>query len=52
MMSEDETVRIDEEKVIRMIKRIYALERENAKTLANGEEKMKTKIMQIIEEEV
>ncbi len=52
MMSEDENVRLDEEKVIRMIKRIYALERENAKTLAYGEEKMKAMIVRIIEEEV
>lgn len=52
MMSEDENVQLDEEKVKRMINRIYALERENAKTLAKGEENMKTKIMQIIEEEV
>lgn len=52
MMGEDENVQLDEAKVIIMIKRIYALERENAKTLANGEEKMKMNIMQIIEDEV
>ena len=40
-----------QEKFIRMIKRIYALERENSKTGAKTDKKMREEIIKIIEEE-
>lgn len=40
-----------QEKFIRMIKRIYALERENSKTGAKTDKKMREEIIRIIEEE-
>jgi hypothetical protein len=40
-----------QEKFVRMIKRIYALERENSKTGAKTDKKMREEIIKIIEEE-
>ncbi len=40
-----------QEKLVRMIKRIYALERENSKTGAKTDKKMREEIIKIIEEE-
>ena len=49
-MSEADVV-IEKAKIIRMVNRIYELERENAKTGKLTEKEMKTEIEHIIEEE-
>lgn len=47
---ENETV-IEKKKIIRMVNRIYELERDNTKTSKRNEREMKTEIERIIEEE-
>lgn len=47
---ENEVV-IEKQKIVRMVKRIYALERDNTKTGKFSEKEMKTEIEKIIEEE-
>ena len=49
-MNENETV-IEKAKIVRMVNRIYALERENTKTGKRNEKEMKAEIERIIEEE-
>ena len=49
-MNENEVI-IEKQKLIRMINRIYELERENTKTGKRSEKEMKTEIERIIEEE-
>ena len=49
-MSQESKERV-QEKFVRMIKRIYALERENSKTGAKTDKKMREEIIKIIEEE-
>jgi len=49
-MNENEMV-IEKTKIVRMVNRIYALERENAKTGKRGDKDMKAEIERIIEEE-
>ena len=49
-MNENEAI-IEKQKLIRMINRIYELERENTKTGKRSEKEMKTEIERIIEEE-
>jgi tRNA(Ser,Leu) C12 N-acetylase TAN1 len=49
-MNENEVV-IEKQKIIRMVNRIYELERENTKTGKRNEKEMKTAIERIIEEE-
>lgn len=44
-------VKIEKQKLIRMVNRIYDLERENTKTGKKSEKEMKTEIQKIIEEE-
>lgn len=50
MMSENE-VKIEKQKIVRMVNRIYALERDNTKTGKRNEKEMKAEIERIIEEE-
>ena len=47
----DDEVVLEKTKIVRMIKRIYALERENTKTKKLGVKEIKIAIEQIIEEE-
>ena len=49
-MNENEVV-IQKQKIIRMVNRIYELERENTKTGKRNEKEMKAEIERIIEEE-
>ena len=49
-MNEDEIV-IEKQKIVRMVNRIYELERNNAKTGKLSEKSMKAEIERIIEEE-
>ena len=49
-MNENEVV-IEKQKIIRMVNRIYELERENTKTGKRNEKEMKVEIERIIEEE-
>lgn len=49
-MNENEVV-IEKQKIIRMVNRIYELERENTKTGKRNEKEMKAEIERIIEEE-
>ena len=49
-MSQESKERV-QEKFVRMIKRIYVLERENSKTGAKTDKKMREEIIKIIEEE-
>ena len=49
-MTENEVV-IENQKIIRMVNRIYELERENTKTGKRNEKEMKAEIERIIEEE-
>ena len=49
-MNENEVV-IEKQKIIRMVNRIYELERENTKTGKRYEKEMKAEIERIIEEE-
>lgn len=49
-MNENEIV-IEKAKIVRMVNRIYALERENTKTGKRNEKEMKAEIERIIEEE-
>ena len=49
-LRENEIV-IEKDKIIRMINRIYKLERDNTKTGKLNEKEMKTEIENIIEEE-
>ena len=49
-MSQESKERV-QEKLLSMIKRIYALERENSKTGAKTDKKMREEIIKIIEEE-
>ena len=49
-MNENEVV-IEKQKIIRMVNRIYELERENTKTGKRNEKEMKAQIERIIEEE-
>lgn len=49
-MDDNELV-IEKQKIVRMVNRIYELERENAKTSKLNEKEMKSKIEHIIEEE-
>lgn len=49
-MNENEVV-IEKQKIIRMVNRIYELERENTKTGKKNEKEMKAEIERIIEEE-
>lgn len=44
-------IKIEKQKLIRMVNRIYDLERENTKTGKKSEREMKTEIQKIIEEE-
>lgn len=44
-------LKIEKQKLIRMVNRIYDLERENTKTGKKGEREMKLEIQKIIEEE-
>ena len=48
-MNENEVV-IEKQKIIRMVNRIYELERENTKTGKRNEKEMKAEIERIIEE--
>lgn len=50
LINEDE-IEICEKKLIIMVQRIYALERENAKTRKQSESALKKEIRKIIEEE-
>ena len=50
-MNDNEIV-IEKQKIVRMVKRIYSLERDNTKTGKRSEKEMKTEIERIIEEEV
>lgn len=47
----NETTKLDEKKLRRMLNRIYSLERQNSKTEKYTEKKMKEEIQAIIEEE-
>ena len=47
----EEELVIEKQKIIRMVNRIYALERDNAKTGKRNEKEMKAEIERIIEEE-
>jgi septal ring factor EnvC (AmiA/AmiB activator) len=49
--SNNEDVVIEKQKIIRMVNRIYALERDNTKTAKRNEKEMKAEIERIIEEE-
>lgn len=49
-INENEVV-IEKQKIIRMVNRIYELERENTKTGKRNEKEMKAEIERIIEEE-
>ena len=49
-MNENEVV-IEKQKIIRMVNRIYELERENTKTGKRNEKEMKAESERIIEEE-
>ncbi len=49
-MDDNELV-IEKQKIVRMVNRIYELERENAKTSKLNEKEMKSRIEHIIEEE-
>ena len=49
-MNENEVV-LEKQKIIRMVNRIYELERENTKTGKRNEKEMKAEIERIIEEE-
>lgn len=48
----EKKLNFDEERTKRMIKRIFLLERDNAKTSRYGDRKMKEAIIKIIEEEI
>ena len=50
--NENNELEIDSEKLKRMLKRVYRIERENTKTGSKTEKKMKEEICAIIEEEV
>lgn len=52
MMSDIENIVVDEQKVIRIIKRVYVIERDNTKTAKYSDKDMKKLIEKIIEEEV
>ena len=47
----DDEIIIEKQKIIRMVNRIYTLERENTKTGKRSEKEMKVEIEKIIEEE-
>ena len=47
----DETIRLDEKKLRRMLNKIYSLERQNSKTEKLTEKRMREEIQKIIEEE-
>lgn len=47
----EEEIKIEKQKIIRMVNRIYTLERDNTKTNKYSEKEMKTEIERIIEEE-
>lgn len=49
--NENDELKIDPEKLKRMLKRVYRIERENSKTGSKTEKKMKEEICTIIEEE-
>lgn len=52
MFEEDEDgIKLDKTKFVRMINRVYKKERVNSKTGANNDKQMKTQIEKIIEEE-
>ena len=50
-MNNENEVAIEKQKIVRMVNRIYELERENTKTGKRNEKEMKTEIERIIEEE-
>lgn len=50
-INEYDEVQLDPEKLKRMLKRVYRIERENTKTGSKTEKKMKEEICDIIEEE-
>ena len=52
MNNKEDEVIIEKQKIIRMVNRIYELERNNAKTNKRNEKEMKAEIERIIEEEV
>lgn len=47
----NEELKLDQEKLKRMLKRVYHIERENTKTGSKTEKKMREEICSIIEEE-
>lgn len=47
----NEELKLDQEKLKRMLKRVYRIERENTKTGSKTEKKMRDEICSIIEEE-
>lgn len=47
----NEELKLDQEKLKRMLKRVYRIERENTKTGSKTEKKMREEICSIIEEE-
>lgn len=47
----NEELKLDQEKLKRMLKRVYRIERENTKTGSKTEKKMRDEICAIIEEE-
>lgn len=48
---QEQEIVIERQKLIRMVKRIYELERDNTKTGKKSEKEMKEEIQRIIEEE-
>lgn len=52
IINENVEIEINSDKLKRMLKRVYRIERENTKTGSKTEKKMKEEICAIIEEEV
>lgn len=49
--NDNDEITLDSEKLKRMLKRVYRIERENSKTGSKTEKKMREEICSIIEEE-
>lgn len=50
-LNQNEEIVLEKQKIVRMVNRIYALERDNTKTGKRSEKEMKAEIERIIEEE-
>lgn len=51
VLSQNEEIVLEKQKIVRMVNRIYALERDNTKTNKRNGKEMRAEIERIIEEE-